>query len=432
MFTYASRSAGRAFLVLALGGQPHAVFAQMPDLHTLSIAQSEQLLQARNRELRAARRAVEAAQAGSLSAGAPPNPILSLGVAGINPSAGIGAGPPRDKTVDSTIRIDQVLEGGDRRQLRVATAQRLESASGADLSDVYRQQRVVLRSAYYELLFAQNKAGILQDNAALFESSTRAAELRLKAGDIASADVSRLRVDALRAANDARAADADRRRAQLSLAYLIGAEAQAAEIRATDPWPDVVTLDAEAATDGLIDQRPDVRAAKSRLEAAESARQLARSLRTRDVTVGAQFEHYPVGTGTNTFGTGNSYGVFLSVPLFARYQFEGEIQRAEVDYTAAMETLEKVRALARAELARAFSDLQSTGERLKRYDEALLPEAAKAAESAEFAYKNGAIGVMDLLDSRRTQRAIQIDAASARNDYSKALSVWLAGMGRLD
>jgi cobalt-zinc-cadmium efflux system outer membrane protein len=404
----------------------------MPDLHTLSIAQSEQLLQARNRELRAARRAVEAAQAGTVSAGAPPNPILSLGVAAINPSAGVGAGPARDKTVDSTIRIDQVLEGGDRRQLRVATAQRLEAASGADLSDVYRQQRVVLRSAYYDLLFAQNKAAILQDNVALFERSTRAAELRLKAGDIASADVSRLRVDALRAANDARAADADLRRAQLSLAYLIGAEGQATEIRATDPWPDVVTIDAEAATDELIDQRPDVRAAKSRLEAAESARRLARSLRARDVTVGAQFEHYPLGTGTNTFGTGNSYGVFLSVPLFARYQFEGEIQRAEVDYTAAMESLDKVRALARGELARAFSDLQSMGERLKRYDESLLPEAAKAADSAEFAYKNGAIGVMDLLDSRRTQRAIQIDAASARNDYSKALSIWLAGMGRLD
>jgi cobalt-zinc-cadmium efflux system outer membrane protein len=193
-----------------------------------------------------------------------------------------------------------------------------------------------------------------------------------------------------------------------------------------------VAIDAGAATDELIDQRPDVRAAKSRLEAAASARQLARSLRTRDVTVGAQFEHYPLGTGTNTFGTGNSYGVFLSVPLFARYQFEGEIQRAEVDYTAAMESLDKVRALARGELARALSDLQSMGERLKRYDESLLPEAAKAADSAEFAYKNGAIGVMDLLDSRRTQRAIQIDAASARNDYSKALSIWLAGMGRLD
>src|SRR6266702_6881880 len=175
MFRHSSGPAGKAFLVLALGGQPHAAFGQSPDLAALGLAQAEQLLQARNRELR--------------------------------------------------------------------TAKRLESASTEDLSDTYRQQRLALRSAYYDLLFAQNKADIVQDNAILFQDSTRAAELRLKAGDIAAADVSRLRVDALRAANDARAADADRRRAQLALAYLIGAEAQAGAIRATDPWPEVIAVD---------------------------------------------------------------------------------------------------------------------------------------------------------------------------------------------
>ncbi|HVQ61364.1 MAG TPA: TolC family protein, partial [Burkholderiales bacterium] len=91
-----------------------------------------------------------------------------------------------------------------------------------------------------------------------------------------------------------------------------------------------------------------------------------------------------------------------------------------------------VRAQARTEIARAFSDLQSAAERLQRYDESLLVEAKRSADSAEFAYKNGAIGVMDLLDARRTLRAIQIDAASARNDHSKALSAWQAGIGRLD
>jgi cobalt-zinc-cadmium efflux system outer membrane protein len=97
-----------------------------------------------------------------------------------------------------------------------------------------------------------------------------------------------------------------------------------------------------------------------------------------------------------------------------------------------MEALDKVRAQARAEIARAFSDLQAAAERLQRYDESLLVEAKRAADSAEFAYKNGAIGVMDLLDARRTLRAIQIDAASARNDHSKALAAWQAGIGRLD
>ncbi len=405
------------------------------ELGALTLARAEDLLQTRNRELLAARRALEAAQANTLSAGARPNPNLSLGVGTINPSVGIGSGPWRDKTVDSSVRIDQVIERGDRRELRVAGAKSLESASAEDLSDAGRLQRLVLKSAYYDLLFAQDKLGIAQDTQALFEGSTRAAELRLKAGDIASADVARLRVDALRAQNDARAAEADRRRAQLALAYMIGAEQQAAEIRAVDSWPPFGLIDAASVGDEMIERRPDVRAAKSRLDATLKARDLARSLRTRDVTVGAQFDHYPVnpayaqGSGA---GTGNSYGVFLSIPIFANYNYEGEIQRAESDYGAALELLDKVRAQARTELSRALSDLQSTAERLQRYDASLLVEAKRAADSAEFAYKSGAIGVMDLLDSRRTLRAIQIDSASARSEYSKALAAWLAGSGRLE
>lgn len=433
MSRFPSGPVGTMLLAFAFA-QPFAATAQS-DLGALTLVRAEQLLQTRNRELQAARRVVDAAQANTTSAGARPNPTLSLGVGTINPSVGVGAGPWRDKIVDSSLRIDQVIERGDRRDLRIASAQSLESASAEDLSDAIRQQRVALRSAYYDLLFAQDKLDITRDTQALFEGSTRAAELRLKAGDIASADVSRLRVDSLRAQNDARAAEADRRRAQLALAYIIGAEQQAEEIRAVDPWPSLTVFDASGVDNGLIERRPDVRAAKSRLDAAEKARNLARSLRTRDVTVGAQYDHYPVnpsyalGSGA---GTGNSYGVFVSIPIFARYNYEGEIQRAEVDYGAALELLDKVRAQARTELSRALSDLQAAAERLQRYDSSLLVEAKRAADSAEFAYKNGAIGVMDLLDSRRTLRAIQIDSAAARSEFSKALAVWLAGAGRLE
>jgi len=425
---------GRMLMGLAFV-QPLAALGQSVDLTALTLTQAEELLQARNRELQAARRAVEAAGANMLSAGARPNPTLSLGVSAINPTVGVGAGPLRDKMLDSSVRIDQVIERGDRRELRLANAKSLESASSEDLSEAQRQQRLALRYAYYDLLFAQDKVHIARDTIALFEGSVRAAELRLKAGDIAMADVARLRVDALRARNDARAAEADQRRAQLALAYMIGAEGRAIGIRAADPWPSLYAGRPGGALDELIEARPDVRAANKRLEAAQNARELARSLRTRDVSVGMQYDHYPInpsyamGSGA---GNGSSYGVFVSVPLFARYYYEGEIQRSEVDYNAAMEALEKVRAQARTEIARAFSDLQAAADRMQRYDESLLVEAKRAADSAEFAYKNGAIGVMDLLDARRTLRAIQIDAASARNDHSKALAAWQAGIGRLD
>ena len=419
-------------LLLAWGLMAQAQ-VQAPDLAHLSLREADALLAQKNRELRAARRAVEAEQAATLTAGARPNPNLGLGVGSVNPQVGVGPGGLRDKIIDSSIRIDQLVERGNKRELRVSAAKRLEAASGEDLADVLRQQRVALRGGYFDLLLAQDRVVISTETAELFSHSLQAADVRLKAGDIASSDVSRIRVDALRAQNDARAAEADRRRAQLALAYMIGAEQHADLLKATDVWP-APQAAASAELDELIERRPDVRAARSRIEAAGAARDLAKSLRTRDLTLGAQFDHYPVnpqfaaGSGA---GTGNTLGVFVSFPLFTRNYYEGEIAQAQSAYNSATDNLERTRAVARSEIAKALSDVTAAAERLARYQDNLLAEAKKSADSAEFAYKNGAIGVMDLLDARRTLRAIQLDAASAQADYAKALAAWQSGLSAI-
>ena len=148
------------------------------------------------------------------------------------------------------------------------------------------------------------------------------------------------------------------------------------------------------------------------------------------MSVGIQFEHWPQ-NGDNLQGSGNSYGIAVSIPLFVRNQSEGEVQRAEADFTTAVDGLARVRAQAQADLMRASADLEAAAERLGRYDRSMLVEATKSAESAEFAYRNGAMGVMDLLDARRTLRSIRIEAAQARNDFAKALAAWDAAGGNV-
>jgi cobalt-zinc-cadmium efflux system outer membrane protein len=145
--------AGKMLLGFVFAVQAPASLGQSDDLGALTLVQAEQLLRSRNREL-------QAAQANTLSAGARPNPTLSLGVGAINPSVGVGPGPWRDQFVDSSIRIDQVIERGDRRELRVANARSLETASAEDFSDTFGQQRLALRAAYYDLLLAQDKVDI--------------------------------------------------------------------------------------------------------------------------------------------------------------------------------------------------------------------------------------------------------------------------------
>lgn len=412
---------------LLLIAAPALVCAQTPSRApvALSLVEAERMMLERNRELQVARRAQESARAESMVAGQGANPTLSLQTININPVRGVGAGGPRDKTVDTTVRIDQLIERGEKRELRVAAAERLEAASDADFAEIKRQQRLALHNAYFELALTQEKSTVLADTAALFAKSLEAAELRLKAGDIAQAELARMRVDAMRAGNDARASEADRTRAQLALAYIVGREGDARLLRAADAWPRPDASLAEGVPAELIDRRPDVRAAQARLEAFERARELARRLRTRDVSVGAQFEHWPQ-SEANQQGSGNSLGFAISIPLFVRHAYGGEIRRAEVDYDAAKDSLARVRAQATGEFGRAWSDLQSAADRVRRYDDGLLAEARRSADAAEYAYKNGAIGIMDLLDARRTLRATQIDAAVAQADHAKALAAWNA------
>src|SRR3979409_2566862 len=105
---------------------------------------------------------------------------------------------------------------------------------------------------------------VLSESAQLFAGTLSAAQIRLKAGDLAPADVAKVQVDFERAQNDSRGALADLTRARLALAYLIGMENAAAQLQATDPWPALERADPGTVEDA-IEARPDVLAASSRV-----------------------------------------------------------------------------------------------------------------------------------------------------------------------
>jgi cobalt-zinc-cadmium efflux system outer membrane protein len=381
----------------------------MAHARDLTLAEAESLLAKNNRELQASRRAVESAEAQRMIAGARPNAILSVN------STAIASG----SKADTVFRIDQPFERGNKRELRLDAAAGLQRAAVNDSLDVLRQQLAAVRGAYFDLKLAQERAQVLAETAQLFSGTLNAAQRRLKAGDLAPADVAKVQVDYERSQNDARVAQADFNRAQIGLAYLIGAEREAQDLRAGDAWPTPVRADAMA-LDQAIEARPDVVAARQRVEAAERLRDLARAQRTRDITVGAQYEYYPGNVPANSVGFG------VAVPLFTGYDYSGDIQKAEVDRYAAIDALARARAVAMNELRRAAEDLNAAADRLERFDASLLNAANQSAQASEFAFSRGALSVLEVLDARRTLRAVRLEALAARNDHAKALAAWRA------
>ena len=255
----------------------------------LSLDEAEQLWQTHNHEIKLSKTAVRAAEADLVTAGQAPNPQLSLNVASISPNEGFGAGGLRDKKMDSILRLEQLIERGGKRELRAQSAAAKQEASQHDLDDTRRQQGLALSSAYFDLLLAQEKKYGAEESATLYASSLAAGERRLQAGDLSLNELSRLRIEKLRAENEARQSFADYATAQGALAYLIGMEEQASRLAAADHWPAVDSIEKSKALETAdLARRPDILAAQARVVAAEAGRDLARSLKKRDVTVGAQ------------------------------------------------------------------------------------------------------------------------------------------------
>ena len=395
-----------------------AVAAEGPPPQAIHLKDIDHLLAERNRSLIAARRATAAGEAGIDIAAGRPNPVVSLNTSRLN-SRRMGAGGD----LDTILRIDQPIERGGKRDLRLAVADSLLQANRSDESEMLRQQRLMTIQAYFDLKAAEDKNRFADESVLMARKVMAKAELRLKAGDLSPADAARIKTDTLKAESDAHQATVDLQRSRLLLAQLLAMESDAPRLATADPWPQLPPLPASQPD---IEQRPDIVAARLRQEAAERAIGLAKSQQVRDVTVGAQLEHSPDVLNNPTLGFG------ISIPLFTGYDYRGEIRRAYVDRDSANDELARLRATAAAEFEQARFEAERLSERARQLHEEALPSARKASDGVQFAFNHGAASVLDVIDARRSLYAIETDTANALADAAKSRAAWAAALNRPD
>jgi outer membrane protein, heavy metal efflux system len=388
-----------------------------------------------NTALEQVRASTEAAQGDLQSASHPPNPTLGLSVSNINPQVGTGNGALWHRTVDSAVRMDQLIERGGKLAARRDTAQGALRAADAQLEDATQRGLQGLIETYATASAADAAVKLLQEAASSYRESLRAMYQRLAVGDVAEVEVQRTALDAARADADAEAARIDQLRARSDLALALG----------TDQLPDSVelmSLDALAVavsggavghevTSGTgLAERPDLRAAAARVESSAGALRLARAARTRDVDVTLGLDHWPA-SAQNLQGTGNSYTIGVSVPLFLYDSGRGGVRRAAADLRTAQSDLNARTEAAGLELQRLVTQQQQAEELSARYTRQLLPAAESILAAEETAYRRGGVSVLDLLDARRSERQVAVAAITTRRDailYRARLAVALGRM----
>lgn len=407
-------------LCLCLLTLPSLVSAQPPtepEAVPLTLSQAEQLLLENNRDLSLARLEVAAGQAGIRQAEARPNPTLSWSGQQYSRSVGLGSGGLTNKQIDQAVAYTDTWERGGKRRLRIAEATARYNSTSAEADDAVRQNLRDLRFAYYDLMLAEYREQSLSEMVRDTEQLIQIARRRVKAGDMAGADLARLQVEAARTSSQLIDAQTERRHAQVELATLIAREPSAHRLRTDGEWPNIPATEVTRAT---AQTRSDVRSAEHALIAAQRELDLARAQRRRDIEWSVQVERDPANGPPAT-----TFGVSVSIPLHIGNNYSADIRHADVAVEFAEQRLQQATALAATEAQQSQADLQSARAKLERFEngpDALLPSARRAVQSADFAFARGAIGLLDLLDARRTWIELQLEGIETHNQLARALS----------
>ena len=359
----------------------------------------------------AARYIVDSARAQEMIAAEFPNPQLSFDLFKITPRA-VDGYPGR------SARIDQLIELGGKRRLRVAAATLGTQASEHDLKDALRTLSNALRHAYYTQVLAQKSVSLASDEFEHLKEVEKISELRFKRGDIAESDFLRIQVETDQASSDLDTAQAQLTSARAALALLLAWPADAATLRVAETWPQSMQRLAGANADSLIakalSRRPDLEAARLRSAQAREQVKLAQKLQIPDVTVGVDYQHDADNSAVDSYG----FGFQVAIPIFNQYK--GEIAQAKANLsTTELQALLQEKTI-RSEIERGFSAWQAAARITQRFQAHVLARVTAIRQAAELAYSKGATSVLDLIDAERRYKAMLHDYHAALTNQTLA------------
>jgi cobalt-zinc-cadmium efflux system outer membrane protein len=389
----------------------------------LSLPDAQRVALEKNWDLLAAAAEVDVATAQKIVASEFPNPTFSFLSSKVNvdhhPSSTVEGNGVWDRNYDTIFAVNQLFEIGGKRRNRKASAQAGFEMARAQFLDAKRTLDLAVAKAYVGAVQAEENARVLMESAETLHREAGLADVRLKAGEISSADKNQIEVTAERFELDAKAAQAAALQARIALEVLLGASRAHGEVLLSDSIETLSAIPAPLEANLSGTGRADVVAAEATLRKAEADLRLQKANRIPDPTVLAQYEHEPPDTP-------NSIGLGFSFPLPLWNRNKGNIRAAEAAREQARLAVEKAEAQAAAEIATARSAYDSALRRWQSYRDSIRRKSEQIRKAMAYAYEKGGASLLDLLIAERNDNEVRLSAAQAAGDTAVAAATFKA------
>lgn len=353
--------------------------------------QRQPLLEAQAAQARAAReRSVSAAQL--------PDPMLTGGLADLTMTGRDRFTLRTESDTQFMVGVKQAFPGGDKRSLRGMQGLRDAERLDAELAEQRRMIRREAALAWLDVWKAVEAQAVVRSSQKEAQRQLDAVDIAFRSGRGQQADLLAARVSLELLADQHANLQQQEWHARNQLRRWIGDEAD----RVLCPDLPAFTAPDEARLLAHLATHPHVTAQTKAVEAAQAGLELAREAYKPDWSVQVGYGYRP------EYADYASVNFEVGLPVFRRDRQDREVaaQAATVEAAAALreDWLRQHRATIRLNA----QDWQRLQQRIARYDEVILPDAAKRTESALASYAAGSGALVPVLDARRSLQDIRM------------------------
>jgi outer membrane protein, heavy metal efflux system len=316
-------------------------------------------------------------------------------------------------STEADIGLSYLIERGRKRQHRLQAAKDVTAQTRSLVADNERSLTFNVASLFVNVQLAESTLELAELDLKSFGQTVDLSELRYKAGAISEDDYLKIKLQLLQFETDFQQAQLAKVQALSDLRQLLGYESVSADYDvagAFDYQPVKGNLDDLQLK--AMQNRPDYRAAREGVTAANSQYDLQKAIGKQDVTVQGNYSH------TGGINTASFYGS-IPLPIFNRNQ--GEIARTRFAITQAEEQEKATSGQVMTDVRDAYEALRENDRVIQLYRSGYLEVAQKDRDISEYAYKRGAVSLLDFLDAERSYRATQLAYRQALASYLLAL-----------
>jgi cobalt-zinc-cadmium efflux system outer membrane protein len=388
-----SLAVGAALVALTASGQVNS---------NLTLEQAIQLANQHNHSLLAARTTILQNQAAEIQANVRPNPTFFADweYLPLSSPAGINFLDYLHDSTEGDIGLSYLFERGEKRQHRLEAAQDTTAVTRATVTDNERTLGFQVAQLYVNAQLAQSTLQLARLDLKSFQDTVNISQRQREIGAMSENDFLQIKIQLVQFQTDVEQAELSKAQALSDLRQQLGYESVPDEYDiAEDLEYRPVMLKLDDLQKKALENRPDLKASQLGITSANSQYTLAKANGKQDFTLQANYSHV---NSISAF----SFSFSIPLPIFDRNQ--GTIAQTRYAIAQAREQQKLTNGQVLTDVRDAYLAAVSNDKIVQIYRNGPLDDAKRSRDISEYAYRRGAIALLDFLNAERNYRATEL------------------------